>query len=244
MKRGLFLAGLAFIIYPVAVYVQSTNMDIGLAFFLVVGLFLIAVSHWFELSSRIYKKNRKLLITMAALAVAVVLMFEFFIFKNTVTDPGDLKEKADTILVLGAGTKNGRPGAVLKGRLDKALDYENNHPEVTFIVSGGKGIGKDVSEGEIMKNYLVEKGVSADRITIEDKATSTNENILYASKLMKKGSNLLIVTSDFHLFRAKMIAKELGVQVQGLGAPLHIRHVPQAHIREYFAIVHTLWSFI
>jgi uncharacterized SAM-binding protein YcdF (DUF218 family) len=148
----------------------------------------------------------------------------------------------DTILVLGGGTKNNRPGAVLKGRLDQALAYAENHPNVTFIVSGGLGFGKTTSEGTIMKNYLVENGIQPERIKIEEKATSTYENLLYTKEMIQPDDQVLIVTSDFHLFRTKMIADRVGMEAEGLGSPLRISSIPQAHVREYMAIIKSYFT--
>ncbi|MFC7371462.1 YdcF family protein [Fictibacillus iocasae] len=245
MRKWLWIVGAGSVIYALAMVAQTTNMDAGLAFFLVLGMLLLTAAKWFEQSVGWYRKHRLAFWAAGVCAFAAVIVLESFILTSAVTDPKKVDSRAETILILGAGTKDGRPGAVLKARLDKALEFDSLHNKGLFVVSGGKGLGKKVSEGQVMKNYLMDNGVEEERIIIEDKATSTHENIAYATQLIEKRSRsgkLLIVTSDFHLFRAKYIAKKQGIKAEGLGAPLRISSIPQAHVREYFAIIKTLIS--
>jgi uncharacterized SAM-binding protein YcdF (DUF218 family) len=242
MKKFFLTLSLIFSVYAVAMLVQTTNMDMGLAVFFLLGAMFLVLFLKYEAAIYFYKKYKKTTLTIVLTLFLFAATLETLILSSANTDPKKVSGKIDTILVLGGGTKNNRPGAVLKGRLDQALAYAENHPDVTFIVSGGLGFGKTTSEGTIMKNYLVENGVLPERITIEEKATSTYENLLYTKKMIQPDDQVLIVTSDFHLFRTKMIAERVGVEAEGLGSPLRISSIPQAHVREYMAIIKSYFT--
>lgn len=82
--------------------------------------------------------------------------------------------------MLGAGLNGDKPSAVLEMRLEKARLYLQEHPQTVVIVSGGQGPTEPVSEAESMKNWLMEKGIPNSRIIMEDKSTTTAENIRYS----------------------------------------------------------------
>lgn len=242
MKKLFLSLSIIFFVYAVAMLVQTTNMDMGLAVFFILGVVFLILFYKYEEAIYLFKKYKKTTLTIVLTLLLIAATLETLILASANTDPQKVSGKIDTILVLGGGTKNNRPGAVLKGRLDQALAYVENHPDVAFIVSGGLGFGKTTSEGTIMKSYLIESGIQPERITIEEKATSTYENLLYTKEMIQPDDQVLIVTSDFHLFRTKMIAKRVGIEAEGLGSPLRISSVPQAHVREYMAIIKSYFT--
>jgi uncharacterized SAM-binding protein YcdF (DUF218 family) len=242
MKKLFFIISMIFFVYAVAMLVQTTNMDMGLAVFFFLSAIFFVLFYKYQAAMHLYNQYKKTTLTLVIAFVLFTATLETLILTSANTDPNNVPGKMDTILVLGGGTKNNRPGAVLKGRLDQALAYAENHPNVTFIVSGGLGFGKTTSEGTIMKNYLVENGIQPERIKIEEKATSTYENLLYTKEMIQPDDQVLIVTSDFHLFRTKMIANRVGIKAEGLGSPLRISSIPQAHVREYMAIIKSYFT--
>ena len=122
-----------------------------------------------------------------------------------------------TILVLGSRiNQNKKPAKITQERLDAALLLAKNNPQAKIIVSGAKGADEPVSEAFSMKNYLITHHISADRIISEDKAGDTAENIDYSKKYFD--GKTVIVTSDFHLYRALYLAKQEGVKVEGFAA--------------------------
>ena len=85
------------------------------------------------------------------------------------------------IIIHGAGLDGPRPTPLLAGRIDKALElWKKQHQHGKFVVSGGQGADEVVSEAQAMRDYLLEKGVSADAILMEDKSTTTWENLRYS----------------------------------------------------------------
>ncbi|WP_137791037.1 YdcF family protein [Bacillus sp. E(2018)] len=242
MKKLFLTLGTLFTVYATAMLIQTTNMDMGLAVFFLLGALFLVLFLRYNSAMNLINTYKKTTLTLLVTTILFAGTLETLILTSANTDPEKVSSKIDSILVLGGGTKNNRPGAVLKGRLDQALTYAEEHPNVTFIVSGGLGFGKTTSEGSIMKHYLVENGIESNRIQIEEKATSTYENLLYTKKMIQPDDQLLIVTSDFHLFRTKMIAKRVGIEAEGLGSPLRISSVPQAHVREYMAIIKSYFT--
>ena len=91
------------------------------------------------------------------------------------------RRQYDYIIIHGAGLDGPRPTPLLAGRIDKALElWKKQHQHGKFIVSGGQGADEIVSEAQAMRDYLLEKGVSADAILMEDKSTTTWENLRYS----------------------------------------------------------------
>ncbi|EIT86345.1 hypothetical protein A374_05256 [Fictibacillus macauensis ZFHKF-1] len=153
----------------------------------------------------------------------------------------DQPSSVDYVLILGAGLKNDKPTPVLKERLNTAIAYYKKHPHTTLVTSGGLTKGDHTSEGEAMAQYLVMHGVPKKDIVQETKSKSTSENIAFASKLMKKRignhkHHVLLVSNDFHLKRAKMLASKEGVIPYGLGASTPLPVIPQVHVREILAL--------
>ena len=113
----------------------------------------------------------------------------------------------EILIVLGTTVNGTEPSPMLKQRLDAAIEYLNTYPEAQCIVTGGKGDEVNLSEAQCMFNYLTAAGIDAERITMEDRATSTVEN-LQNVRAMLDTNEVDILSSDFHLYRAGLIAKE------------------------------------
>ena len=126
------------------------------------------------------------------------------------------------ISVLGAQVQGDGPSLTLKKRLDKALEFLQAHPDRTVIVSGGQGPDEAHTEASVMAQYLLAHGADASQILEEPQASNTRENLLFSAKLADEAgfdtSRVLIVSSDFHMCRAKYIAKTLGMEPYGLSS--------------------------
>lgn len=147
---------------------------------------------------------------------------------------------SDYLIVLGARVRGETPSLALQYRLDVAYDYLEKSPSTKAILTGGQGKGEDIAEAEAMKRYLVQKGISSERLLLEDKATDTVENLSYSFEMIDmKGEKpqVVVVTSKFHILRSKIIAKELGWDVDGVGARTLPFLVPTYYLREFFAVV-------
>ena len=159
---------------------------------------------------------------------------------------GDKEETCEYMVVLGAKVRNDGPSVSLMDRIRAAADYMNAHPEVIAIVSGGKGADEPMTEAQCMFNELVKLGIDPERIWLEDKATSTWENLHFAKKLIEektgqKPVKIGLLSSEYHLFRAKMFAKECGLEAVGI--PAHTSRLSQM-INHFMREVAGVWHYI
>ena len=149
------------------------------------------------------------------------------------------------MVILGCQVKPWGPSVLLQDRLDKALDYLEDHPELTIVVSGGQGPDEHISEAQCMYDYLTEHGVDGAQILMEDQSSNTWENIQYTQALLKErgidAGELVVVSNGFHLTRVRMLwnrAWEGDYTLSTLAAPSS--HVPsrlKMYIREPLALV-------
>lgn len=146
---------------------------------------------------------------------------------------------AEYLLVLGARVyEDGRPSAALAARLDTAYDFMQEHPEVTAILCGGQGSNEPCPEAEAMYDYMVAKGVDADRLLLEDKSSNTIQNIENARALIGNGHKTAVVTSDYHLARARVLMERGGLDACGIPAPTpYPAQRVSVHCREYCSIL-------
>ena len=155
------------------------------------------------------------------------------------------KYNKDYIIVLGSGLIGGNKVSKLLGsRIDKAIDFYNkqksHNKNSKIIFSGGQGLDETISEGEAMKNYALEKNVPLEDIIVENKSTTTYENFLFSKEIIEKrdkNAEIVFSTSNYHVFRAAIYAKKVGLNVIGMGAKTANYYLPNAFIREYIAIL-------
>ena len=157
---------------------------------------------------------------LLALGLAVCAVTEGFVIKASFGSPN---EQTDYVVVLGAKVRSWGPSVSLWDRIYAAADYLKAHPEVIAVVSGGQGADEPETEAGCMYRELVNLGVEPERILIEDRAKSTWENIRFSLDLLEKETGarpakLGVVSSEYHLFRASLFAKNAGVQFVGIPA--------------------------
>lgn len=184
------------------------------------------------------KKVMKLLGILIGIGVLYGGSMLFLIFQGTKDTPA---ENPDTLLILGAqvrGTskETAYPSSVLKERLNEALLFIEKNPQATIIVCGGQGSDEPDSEANVMANYLIAHNVDATKIVKEDLSTSTKENIANAMEKADLGKTV-IVTSDFHIYRSKLLARRLGLKdVSGLPAHSKTSVTANMYSREILAL--------
>lgn len=148
------------------------------------------------------------------LALIGVLLAGFALFAalETMVIYGSFADKTDepvsAVIVLGAGVNGETPSLSLATRIDAAEAYLAAHPDMPVVLSGGQGGGEWISEAECMRRALVERGVDESRLYLEERSTSTRENMLYSRTLLEElgvdtAQRVAIVTSDYHLCRAR-----------------------------------------
>ena len=161
--------------------------------------------------------------------------------------------QAGCIIILGAFVNGTTLSSALKSRLDTALMYLSCFPKTTVIVSGGQGKDEAVPEADAMADYLIQSGVPEGQIIREDRSVSTRENLRFSRKLADSlydsnksspvGERTGIVTSDFHMFRTLILARQEGYRrVCPLPAPSDPVFLPNYLVREFFAVAAAVLS--
>lgn len=143
-------------------------------------------------------------------------------------------------IILGAKVKKDSLSLSLQYRLDAALQYANEHPHVIMILSGGQGPDEPISEAEAMRRFLTENGIAEERLILESASTSTYENILFSKKVLPSEiKSITIITSDYHLARARKIAASLGLDSDAVSAETPKVVAAKLTVRERIALVKT-----
>lgn len=136
---------------------------------------------------------------------------------------GDQDMEFDYLVVLGCGVHGTRPSLSLQNRINAAYAYLQDHPDVICVVSGGQGPDEDISEALCMYQELKAMGIAENRIWMEDKSTSTRENLRFSLAVIREKTattpdHIGVLSSEYHLLRAKMLASEQGVTAWGVPA--------------------------
>lgn len=161
-----------------------------------------------------HKKILKIVLSFLTLIIVGITICLVLILSKVNDRPTLATEKFDCILVLGSKINpNGAPAQITKERLDAALSIAKVNPQAKLIVSGGKGADEPVSEAQAMANYLEHQGLTADRIIKEPRATNTSENLKFSRRYLS--GKTVLVTSDFHLYRALYLASRADLQLTG-----------------------------
>ena len=213
MKAKLWLIAAIIFLLAAAVFAVAMTGHTFVAALCALAAAVIAFYH--------FVRKRALRIALAALLAlgfAVFGVIEAPILKAARTDAPD---DVGYLVVLGAGLHGDTPSLSLTDRLNAALDWLEAHPDCVAVVSGGQGPGETMTEGEAMEIWLEARGIDPQRIIVEDRATSTWENLENSFALIRgrggePDGDCAIVTSEYHLYRAKAMAEELGVECFGV----------------------------
>lgn len=238
MTALLALAGAASLAYGVAMAALYPAGGFFLVW-LVLGAALVALS-WAVGAGRWGALSRTVRLAACGLATAVALgtvaLASLIMLAAATPAPAGL----DCVIVLGAGLRpDGTPSEALRFRLDAALGYLEENEGTTCVVSGGQGFGEVRTEASSMADYLLERGLAPERLVLEERATTTAENIELSLPLVgDMTASVGIVTNDFHVCRALGVARSLGLEdVHGIAAPSNPLYLPQSLLRECVAVL-------
>lgn len=224
------------------------SFDIGVRFILGCGVLLTATGILWLQGGVCRWLGRHRLAQGILLAAAALFLLSFVTIESLVLNDSsrnDSAVKADFILIPGATVVDDRPSLVLQHRLDGALAYIRANPKAIVIVSGGKGEGQAYSEAEVMKKYLVGRGIGGKRIIEEDRARDTIQNVEFTKQIMDGYTlghkpKIMTVTNDFHMFRVMTLAKAKGLDAYGISVPIHYSVAPICYSKEYFSVLKLL----
>lgn len=199
------------------------------------------------------KYLRRVLIAVAlilAAGMAVFIVAEALVIRGS---RGSAEPDADYLIVLGAkvNSQGGQavPSSALYDRLAAALDYLTANPDTVAIVTGGQGPDEPISEAECMADWLTEQGLDPGRIVLEDRATSTRENLYFSVDLIGDGweeKKIAVVSSEYHLCRANYLGRKLlGYDFSMVPAPTSlVSYKLYYFFREALGMVYTRLFYI
>lgn len=184
------------------------------------------------------RKRLRILIILTLFAIMYLLAAHTLIAEEASVEA---QPEADYIIVLGARLYGEEPSPSLLLRLEAATDYLNENPSTTAVLSGGQGENETIPEAEAMRRFLMDKGIPSERLIIESISSNTLENLKYSFSIIDELDSsedkiVVIISSEYHIFRAKMLAKRLGYDTQGLPAEVPESVVVISWLREYLAL--------
>ena len=146
------------------------------------------------------------------------------------------------VIVLGSGLIRGRVPPLLASRLRRGRQlferYESHRP--LLVTSGGQGPDEPVAEAVAMAEYLTDDDFPADRVVIEDRSRTTEQNLTFSAELLRaRGVQgpVAAVTNNFHAFRAALLMRRLGIAGYSVGSPTARYYWTSAVIREFIAVL-------
>ena len=157
----------------------------------------------------------------------------------------------DFIIILGClFRKDGTLTPLLRGRVDKALDFWRDQRSrmgktAMLVPSGGQGANETMAEAEAMRQYLLAQGVPDGLILPEDRSTNTFQNMAFSKVLtdaVNPGGKVAFATTNYHVFRSGVWARLAGLEAEGMGARTRWWYWPNAFMRECAGLLARRWK--
>lgn len=192
------------------------------------------------------KKLNRWVKVLIALVCVGVLAFSALLGAVLYGSYDHVRGEPQVMVILGCQVKSWGPSILLQDRLDKALDYWEDNPDITIVVSGGQGPDEHITEAQAMYDYLVESGVDGEQIIQEDRSHNTIQNLTCTKELLEEegydiNTDMIVVSNGFHLTRVRMLWERVfgsDENLSTLAAPS--THAPsrlKMYIREPLALV-------
>jgi len=220
------------------------------------GITGLAILTYFTLSSNLsFDPKDSAVVIIRGIIASLIVYFESNLFSTLLHCQlaGRHKPKYDKdfIIILGCGIKeDGTLYPLLKGRADRAIEFAQDQVEATgrkpyFIPSGGQGPDECMPEGEAIKNYLVFRGIPEELILPETKSVNTLQNMQFSKQIIdakNPDGNILFSTTNYHVFRSGILAEDVGLNADGMGARTKWYFWPNALIREFIGMLARHWK--
>ena len=239
--NALFLiAGLMMIAYYIALGAAVRFGQSLQWLWLAVGLVCMA-RFFFWLKPKRFPRGLLIFIrSCVGVMVALFIAVEGVIFFGGIMEP---KENIDCIIILGAKVNGREPSGALRNRIDVAGEYLEANPDTIAILSGGQGSDEEISEAQCMYERLTARGISPDRLIMEDQSTDTSENMRFSRVLIPENTQSIgIVTNNFHIFRSLAIARKEGLEnISGVPVATSLISYPHYMMREFVGVA---WDFV
>ena len=206
--------------------------------FILLGIFWKKFKLW--LCKLQASKRGRLLVRIVSICIMLTAALVLIETICIIGAAGKKPEGNETLVVLGSKVSAYGPSLMTAQRLKAAIGFMNEHPDTKCVLSGGQGPDEPFSEAKGMFDYMVNRGISEDRLYLEDRSTNTRENLRFSKELIEKeglNENIAIVSNEFHLYRAGQIAKKLGLNYKTIPGRSLIYLFPTYYIRELYAIL-------
>lgn len=216
------------------------SLILGVNILIIVSLSLILIFKGPDLNNGVHAT----ILTIILLSAYFGFLFFSYLVYSYAYQMLPINKNLDYVIVLGSGLIGDKVPPLLKSRLDKGIEIykqqlsNGNHTKI--VVSGGQGSDELVPEAIAMKKYLISQDIPDLDILIEDKSTTTYENMKFSKNIMNnisKDYSCIFVSNNYHVFRASIYARKAGLKANGVGAPTAFYFLPSALIREYIAII-------
>ena len=238
MKKLFLILGSICLIYGIIVLMIIGFGNIFSYFFALLGILFLLGSFFYE---KFTKRVKRIILCILLIGTVLFSLLEVRIVSYSMKQP---EPGADYVILLGSGVTETGPSIDFMARIKAAEKYLKENPESMVIVTGAQGSNEPVSEASAAIEQLVSMGIDSDRIILEDQSYTTLQNLQNSRKLIEKESrnaedcSIVIVSSAFHLYRARYIAEQIGFRsISCLGSHgLRILD-PQYYAREFFACI-------
>ncbi len=167
----------------------------------------------------------KAIISLIILSILLTIFINIHVKSSTedmiISAEESLDKDADCILVLGAGVRrDGSPSPMLEDRILTGMDLYNKGVSDRLIMSGDHST-KGYDEVNTMKRYAVEMGIPSEHVFMDHAGISTYDSI-YRAKEIFQADKIIIVTQQYHLYRAIYTARSLGIEAYGVSADIRV----------------------
>ena len=220
--------------------------NIGTATGMLISLLLLGYGVFFErMNSRILllwngRGTHWICVALLVIVTAVVvtvLAETFLMIRSAYHAPPE----NTTAVVLGCSVKGTKPSRILEERIDAAYEYLSENKDAVCILSGGQGPGEDITEAQCMYDVLTGRGIDKKRLILEERSTTTEENLKYTREILKDrglAMTVTLITSEFHEYRANQMAGKLGIESYSTPAHTFFVYFPTYYVRELYGILY------
>ena len=169
---------------------------------------------------RLFKNIVKAILLLLSTGLILLFTINFYIKKTTdnriiSTESAAQLENVDCILVLGAGVRSDHtPSLMLRERLDSGISLYQSDAAPKLLMSGDHR-QDNYNEVQVMKDYAIDAGVPSFDVFMDHAGFSTYDSI-YRAKEVFQAKKILIVSQEYHLYRALYLAKSLGLDAYGV----------------------------
>ena len=204
-------------------------------------IFYVIPYYWNAEDAQLITTAMKVLLFISLTITYGSLIFVAFMCYTVLLQVIPSRRNFDFVIIHGSGLIRGnKVSKLLSDRIDRAIEVYRKDPTPPIVIpSGGKGSDETISEAEAMEGYLIEHGIPKEQIIKEDASTTTRENLLYSRRIIEEcgGGHTALVTSNYHVYRALSICRDLDFACTGIGAHVAPYYWPSALIREFVAIM-------